>query len=238
MAPKFAKGDRVRVYATRFDKEEVEEGEELFSEKWAADGNGIWCYGVVSRVYVKKGRNAQEYMIRYDNGESMKGVEEHLEPATDDSDSEYNSEEDRDNMDRDSDDASTDYELDPEVRAATQDNDNTVTDDESGEVAEGDDDDMGVDIAIGETVTKGAEEDPKTKTWTRIAALPTDPRTEGRQDTSFKNLRIRDDTTELDIFLALLPLSPESLLQIVREGSQRTNCRLKWNLDHILGKTR
>jgi hypothetical protein len=78
MAPKFAKGDRVRVYATRFDKEEVEEGEELFSEKWAADGNGIWCYGVVSRVYVKKGRNAQEYMIRYDNGESMKGVEEHL----------------------------------------------------------------------------------------------------------------------------------------------------------------
>ncbi len=34
-------------------------------------------------------------MIRYDNGESMKGVEEHLEPATYDCDSEYNSEEDR-----------------------------------------------------------------------------------------------------------------------------------------------
>ncbi len=41
MAPKFTKGDRVRVYATRFDKTEVEDGEELFSEKWAADGNGI-----------------------------------------------------------------------------------------------------------------------------------------------------------------------------------------------------
>jgi hypothetical protein len=37
MVPKFAKGDRVRVSTTRFDKEEVEEGEELFSEKWAAD---------------------------------------------------------------------------------------------------------------------------------------------------------------------------------------------------------
>ena len=119
----------------------------------------------------------------------MKGVEEHLEPAADDSDSEYDSEEDKDNMDRDSDNASTDYELDPEVRAATQDNDNTVTDDESGEVAEGGDDDMGVEIEIWETVTKGAEEDPNTKTWTRIEALPIDPRTEERQDTSFKNLR-------------------------------------------------
>jgi hypothetical protein len=69
MAPKFAKGDRVKAYATRFDKadEDLEEGEILFSEKWATDRNGIWCHGAVSRVYVKKGRKAQEYMIRYDN---------------------------------------------------------------------------------------------------------------------------------------------------------------------------
>jgi hypothetical protein len=38
MVPKFAKGDRVRVYATRFDKDEVEEGEQRFSETWAAEG--------------------------------------------------------------------------------------------------------------------------------------------------------------------------------------------------------
>ena len=68
MAPKFRKKDRVKVLATRFDKEEVEEGERKFSEKWAADGNGIWCYGTkITRVYVKKRRQAQEYMIRYDN---------------------------------------------------------------------------------------------------------------------------------------------------------------------------
>ena len=233
MAPKFAKGDRVRVYATRFDNDEVEEGEQKFSEKWAADGNGIWCYGSVSRVYVKKVRKAQEYMIRYDNGESMRGVEEHLVPAQDDGESEAASEEERDNMDRDSDNASTDMEEDAAVRAQGQETDNAVTDDEAGEVAQGDDDDMGVEIEIGETVTKGAEDDPKTKTWTRIAALATDPRTEERQDTTFKNLRIRDDTTELDIFLALLPLSPENLLQIVREGSQRSNCKLKWSIEHI-----
>ncbi len=107
----------MRLYATRFDKDEVEEGEQKFSEKWAADGNGIWCYGSVSRVYVKKGRKAQEYMIRYDNGESMRGVEEYLEPAQDDGQSEDDSEEARDNMDRDSEDASTDLEEDTVVRA-------------------------------------------------------------------------------------------------------------------------
>ncbi len=90
MAPKFAKGERVKAYATRFDKPdtELEEGEQSFSAKWAADGNGIWCHGAVSRVYVKKGRKAQEYMIRYDNGESMRGVEEHLEAAEADGESE------------------------------------------------------------------------------------------------------------------------------------------------------
>ena len=233
MAPKFAKGDRVRVYATRFDKDEVEEGEQRFSESWAAEGNGIWCYGSVSRVYVKKGRKEQEYMIRYDNGESMRGVEEHLEPAQDDGESDDASEEEKDNMDRDSDTASTDMEEDAVVRAQRQDTDNAVTDDEAGEVAEGDDDDMGVEIEMGGTVTKGSDEDPKQKTWTRIAGLPTDPRTEERTDTTFSNLRIRDDTTELDIFLALMPLSPETLLQIVREGSRRTNCHYKWSLEHI-----
>jgi hypothetical protein len=86
MPPKFAKKDRVKVLATRFDKEELEEGEQKFSDKWAADGHGIWCYGQIVHVYVKKARKPQEYNIRYDNGESMKGLEDHLEIAGDDSD--------------------------------------------------------------------------------------------------------------------------------------------------------
>jgi len=43
-------------------------------------------------------------------------------------------------------------------------------------------------------------------------------RTEEWGPTTFKKVQIRDNTTELDIFLALLPLSPETLLKIVREG--------------------
>ena len=98
MLPKFAKKDRVKVLATRFDKEEVEEDELKFSEKWMADGHGIWCYGQISHVYVKKARKPQEYNIKYDDGESMWGLEEHLEVAEDDSESESDREESKDNV--------------------------------------------------------------------------------------------------------------------------------------------
>ena len=144
MPPKFAKKDRVMVLATRFDKDEVEEGEQKFSEKWAADGNGIWCYGVIAHVYVKKARKAQEYNIRYDNGESMKGVEEHLEMAVDDSDSsEDDREERKDNMleEERSEDVSTDYE--GETLRQTTERDGELTDDEAGEVEEGKEEEMG-----------------------------------------------------------------------------------------------
>jgi hypothetical protein len=63
--------------------------------------------------------------------------------------------------------------------------------------------------------------------------MPIDPRTEETENTKFKNLRIRDDTKELDIFSALLPLSPESLLQIVRDGARRAGQRDIWNVEDI-----
>ncbi len=211
MAPKFAKGDRVKAYATAFDKpeEELEDGEQLFSAKWATDGNGIWCHEAVTRVYVKKGRKAQEYMIRYDNGESMRGIEEHLEAAQVDGESEIASDEERDNMDRDSDECSTDNEVDPMVREQLQDNDREVTDDKAGEVAEGDEAEMGDETEIEDTVAKGGGDDPKRKTWTCIQAMPTDPRTEAQENTTLKNLRVRDDTKELDIFWLYYPCRPK-----------------------------
>ena len=63
--------------------------------------------------------------------------------------------------------------------------------------------------------------------------MSVDCRTEKHQDTVFKNVRINDETTELDIFLALMPLSPEKLLEIVRDGGERCGDRTKWNIDHI-----
>ena len=82
-------------------------------------------------------------------------------------------------------------------------------------------------------MTKGGIDDPKRKTWTRVKGMPTDPGTEAREHTQLKNVRVRDDTKELDIFLALLPLSPESLLQIVRDGARRSNQKDKFTLEDI-----
>ncbi len=66
-------------------------------------------------------------------------------------------------------------------------------------------DEMGQEIDIGETITKGAEDDPNKKSWTRVTGMPNDARTEKHEDTVFKHLRVNDETTELDVFLALLP---------------------------------
>ena len=189
---------------------------------------------MIAHVYVKKARNAQEYNIRYDNGESMRGVEEHIESAEDDSESSEDEREERkDNMldEERSEDVSTDYE--GETLRETTDRDAEATDDEAGEVEEGKEDEMGEDIPMGETITKGAEDDPNKKSWTRVDGMPTDARGEKREDTVFKNLRINDDTTELEVFLALLPLSPEKLLEIMRDGSARYGDKQKWNVDHI-----
>jgi hypothetical protein len=88
-------------------------------------------------------------------------------------------------MNRESDGHSTDdYEQDPDVRAQLlEDHDREITDDEAGEVCEGEETEMGDETAIGETVTKGGEDGPKKKTWTRIQAMPTDPRTEDHHNT-------------------------------------------------------
>ncbi len=148
---------------------------------------------MIAHVYVKKARKAQEYNVRYDNGESMKGIEEHLEMAVDDSDSsEDDREERKDNMieEERSEDVSTDYE--GETLRQTTERDGELTDDEAGEFEEGKEEEMGEEIPMGETITKGAEDDPNKKTWTRVEGMPVDARTEKHQDTVFKNIRIND----------------------------------------------
>jgi hypothetical protein len=64
--PKYNKGDWVKVKATLFDNWTRDRNGLLFSEKWAADRNGEWCFGVVAHVYVVKGRRVQTSRIKYD----------------------------------------------------------------------------------------------------------------------------------------------------------------------------
>ncbi len=81
MASQFSKGQRVRVAATKFDNENRDSEGMNFSERWLADRNGVWCYGTISRVYVKKGRKPQRYSGKYDTGGTMACEEEHIEIA-------------------------------------------------------------------------------------------------------------------------------------------------------------
>jgi hypothetical protein len=90
---RFRKGDRVRASATLFDGDGARDRNGLlFSEKWAADGHGEWCYGTVSFVYVRRGRTAQKYRVKYDEGTTMEALENHLELFVQDGDSDEGSE--------------------------------------------------------------------------------------------------------------------------------------------------
>ena len=77
---KFVKGDQVRVHGTKFDGI-IDELGLSFSQRWARDGNGEWCYGKISYVYKKIGRQPQKYRILYHDGTSMPGVEADIERA-------------------------------------------------------------------------------------------------------------------------------------------------------------
>ncbi len=71
----------MRVLATKFDNENRDNAGMNFSDRWLADGHGTWCYGRISRVYVKKGRMPQKYSVIYDIGGKMTCEQDHIENA-------------------------------------------------------------------------------------------------------------------------------------------------------------
>ena len=141
MAPKFSKGERVRVEATKFDNDKRDNAGMTFSERWLADGNGTWCYGTISRVYVKRRGAPQKYSIKYDIGDAMACEEQHIENAgIEESDSEDESkndegeevDSDEENADNDEDNE-TDNEADEGGRVMEEDQDKIQTDESEGE---------------------------------------------------------------------------------------------------------
>ena len=166
----------------------------------------------------------------------MPALEEQIEPANEDEEGKEEEQKERDEMyssDRDSDNASTDHD-EENIRNGTREDvrDGDVTDEDEG-VASGEEVERGNAVEIGEVVECGEDDDPKKLHWTRIQDIFTDQRTAPHEQTLFKNIIIDGHTPELDIFWSLMPLSPAKLLQIVRDGAEKANCTLSWNLDHI-----
>ena len=231
----------MRVEATKFDNDKRDNAGMTFSERWLADGNGTWCYGTISRVYVKRRGAAQKYSVKYDIGGTMACEEQHIENAgIEESDSEDESKNDEgedsdmDNADNDEDNE-TDEEEDEGGIVMEEDQDNIQTDESEGGRAEDNQRDYrDAEITeIGETVWCGKEDDPLRQCWRRVEAITEDVRRGETEETRFKNLRITDTTTELEIFWALMPLKQEDLLKIIREGADKANSRVAWEVEHV-----
>jgi hypothetical protein len=164
--------------------------------------------------------------------------EEHIEIAgVEESDSDDSEHEDvgEHESDPENEDVDTDNEADEGGIVLQNDQDNEDTDESEGEKdGETDRDYREAEITeIGETVWCGKEDDPGRQCWRRVECLTEDVRKEDIQETRFKNLRINDQTTELDVFWALMPLKAEDLLQIIRDGADNCNDQRKWDVDHV-----
>jgi hypothetical protein len=168
--------------------------------------------------------------------------EEHIENAgVEESESDVSMDGDRADQDSDSDNDvdeinnETDNEADEGGTVENEDQDNVNTDESEGENAGETDRDWreAEVVEIGETVWCGKEGDRDRQCWRRVDGINTDVRTEETHETTVKNIRINDSTTELDIFWALMPLKAEDLLKIVREGADKARCRLVWDVEHI-----
>ena len=75
MAPLHKKGDRVKCLATRFDEGSEDRNGERFSLRYAAAGNGTFCFGVIAHVYALSSNPIQTYRVKYDDGESHKSIQ-------------------------------------------------------------------------------------------------------------------------------------------------------------------
>ncbi len=66
------------------DEENVDELGLKYSERQLRDGQGAWCYGKISLVFIKKSRMPQKYKIKYHEGGFMDCLEENIEMAPED----------------------------------------------------------------------------------------------------------------------------------------------------------
>ena len=72
-------GDRVKSRATLYDAGTEDEEGNTFSQRQLGKGLGAFCYGAVTHVYRKVGRQSQKYRVRWDDGTIGQVLSEHLE---------------------------------------------------------------------------------------------------------------------------------------------------------------
>ena len=251
---KFKKGDLIRVHAKHFNASDggTNDNGLTFQENWERDGNGEWCHGRVSFVYRKKAREAQKYRVLYDEGTTMEILEAHMEAAPEgDSDNyseestDYENEREADIEDRE--DAPPVFDpRDVEGGGHGDENQPTSIEEEDTDNDSDEDDEETIsvggvhynvkakrkrgndDLHVGESIEMGEVVAVGDLRWKRVEGLPEDVRTEPHLPTTFKTNLFHDETREVDVFEALMPVSKEELLEIVRENSEELNDSRSW----------
>ena len=251
------------MHATQFDGEGEKDDLGLtFSQKWLRDGNGEWCYGKISFVFKKRSRQPQKYRILYHEGTTMESLEKDIQMAPD-NDEKSDSDDTQENVGMTVDDRED--EGDDDRHPYDQDEDDIMAETMMGEVrdegnveldSEEDEDDReeetvtvggvqyhvgkkrkkkqsvkGAAITMGETVKAGEY------SWTRIEGMLEDSRKEPHFDTTFKSNLFNENSTEVDIFKAFMPLSKTTLLNIVRANVDEDGDKrlwLPWHIDATL----
>jgi hypothetical protein len=71
--------DRVKSSAMLYDAGTEDENGLTFSQRQLGKGLGAFCFGTVTFVYRKRGREVQKYRVRWDDGSLSQVEHQHLE---------------------------------------------------------------------------------------------------------------------------------------------------------------
>ena len=193
--------DRVKSRATLYDEGTEDENGLVFSQRQLGKGLGAFCYGAVTHVYRKSGRQPQKYRVRWDCGSISQVLHEHVELVSVPEGSvgvgggvDINEE--------------TEYD-----RFVTV--DGAETDDE-GEVDQR-------PIEAGSVTRVGGEVEVAGVKWKRVENVTRDVR-EGleRFDLQVKPFVINNSTTEKELFWLCMPVTREKLVDVVRSRAGLT----------------
>jgi hypothetical protein len=193
--------DRVKSRATLYDEGTEDENGLVFSQRQLGKGLGAFCYGAVTHVYRKSGRQPQKYRVRWDCGSISQVLHEHVELVS---------------VPEGSVGVGGGVDINEETefdRFVTV--DGAETDDE-GEVDQR-------PIEAGSVTRVGGEVEVAGVKWKRVENVTRDVR-EGleRFDLQVKPFVINNSTTEKELFWLCMPVTREKLVDVVRSRAGLT----------------
>jgi len=193
--------DRVKSRANLYDEGTEDENGLRFSQRQLAKGLGSFCFGAVTHVYRKTGRQPQKYRVRWDDGSISQVLHEHVELVS---------------VLEGSGDVGEGVDIDEATEF-----DRFVTVD--GEITDDEDEREEDPIEAGSVTRVGGEVEVAGVKWKRVENVTRDVR-EGyeRFDLQVKPFVINNSTSEKELFWLCMPVTREKMLDVVRSRAGLT----------------